>query len=156
MHQLSGSLLPDRGSTVSYLTAQDLIDLHSAVSLEFSGTQAHPGEVTSEFGLNNSIERPKTTIFGKDAYPRFYEKAAAFFFAFLQNLPFTSNNQRAAVAALVTFCDLNDRQIDTKILDEKTLEHLVKRATTYREKQVPAETVFSEIRQIFSAAIKPE
>lgn len=125
------------------------------MSLEFSGNQAHPGKVASEFGLNNAIERPKTTIFGRDAYPRFYEKAAAFFFAMLQNLPFESNNQRAAVASLIAFCELNGRQIDGKVLDEKTLEHLVRHATDYRQKGVPAENVFAEVRQIFSAAIKP-
>ena len=156
MHLHSASSLLNRGAEVTYLTHQDLIDLHTGVSLEFSGTQAHPGQIASEFGLNSAIERPKATIFGKDAYPKFYEKAAAFFFALLQNLPFESNNQRAAVAALISFCDMNEREIDMKVLDEKTMEHLVKRATTYREKDVPAETVFSEIRQIFSAAIKPE
>lgn len=156
MHLLSASSPLNRGAETEYLTHQDLIELHTGVSLEFSGSQAHPGKVASEFGLNSAIERPKATIFGKDAYPKFYEKAAAFFFALLQNLPFESNNQRAAVASLVAFCEINDRQIDMKILDDKTMEHLVKRATTYREKAVPAETVFSEVRQIFSAAIKPE
>lgn len=155
MHLLSGSL-PGSRAELRYLNHQDVVELHTGVSLEFSGTQAQPGMISSEFGLNNSIERPKTTIFGKDAYPKFYEKAAAFFFAMLQNLPFESNNQRTAVASLVAFCELNQREIDVRILDEKTLEHLVKRASTYREKGVPAETVFSEVRQIFSAAIKPE
>ena len=110
--------------------------------------------MSDEFGLTNAIERPNATIMGREAYPKFYEKAAAFFYALLQRKPFESNNQRAAVASLVAFCEINKRTIDTKVLDEKTLEHLVRRASTYEEKGVKEETVFSEIRQIFSAAIK--
>lgn len=147
--------LRGEGQPVSYLTDQDLIELHRAVSMEFSGAQGHPGEVASDYALHNAVERPKATIFGRDAYPSFYEKAAAFFFALLQNLPFESANQRAAAVSLVAFCELNGREINTRILDDKTLEHLVRRAATYREKGVAPEEVFSEIRQIFSAAITP-
>jgi death on curing protein len=149
-----GNLRGD-GQAVSYLTDEDLVELHRAVSMEFSGAQGHPGVVASDYGLHSAVERPKATIFGRDAYPTFYEKAAAFFFALLQNLPFESANQRAAVVALMAFCELNGREINTRILDDRTLEHLVRRAATYREKGVPPEEVFSEIRQIFSAAITP-
>jgi death on curing protein len=147
--------LRGEGPPIDYLSDQDVIELHRAVSMEFSGAQGQPGVVASDYALHSAVERPKATIFGRDAYPAFYEKAAAFFFALLQNLPFESANQRSAVVSLVAFCELNDREINSRILDEKTLEHLVRRAATYREKGVPAEEVFSEIRQIFSAAISP-
>ncbi len=152
--QLSGGSRTDQ-RRVRYLTIDELIELHQAVAAEFGGTQAQPGEVDSDFALRNAVERPQATIFGRDAYPRFFEKAAAFFFALVQNLPFHSANRRLAVAALVAFCELNDRTIDFRALDEKTIEQLTKRASTYREKGVPAEDVFSEIREVMYSAISP-
>src|SRR5437660_830973 len=35
---------------VRYLTVQDVIEIHRAVSVEFGGTQSHPGVVESQFG----------------------------------------------------------------------------------------------------------
>ena len=69
---------------------QDLVDLHRAVSSEFGGNQASPGVVESQFGLVNTIQRPQVTTLGREAYPTFPEKVAAFLFALLQNSPFGS------------------------------------------------------------------
>src|SRR5581483_5435584 len=64
---LSGASQTDGG--VRYLTVQDLVDLHRAVSAEFGGTQAHPGVVESQFGLINAVQRPQVTTLGREAYP---------------------------------------------------------------------------------------
>ena len=92
--------------------------------------------VDSQFGLVNSIERPRTTVFGRDAYPAFHEKAAAFFFALLQNMPFRTGNRRLALASLLAFCELNGRSVDSRVLDEKSFENLVKKAATGMDCQV--------------------
>lgn len=107
----------------------------------------------SQFGLLNSIQRPQTTVFGKDAYPTFSEKAAAFFFALLQNGPFRSGNRRVALASLLAFCELNERSIDGRVLDEKTFENLVKRAAGHRDQGLPPENVFRDIRELMNRAI---
>jgi prophage maintenance system killer protein len=109
--------------------------------------------VDSPFGLTNAVERPKTTVFGRDAYPAFFEKAAAFFFALLQNLPFKTGNRRLALASLLAFCELNEKSLNTRILDEKSFETLVKRAATHREQGIPPEEIFREIRTMMSRAI---
>jgi prophage maintenance system killer protein len=109
--------------------------------------------VDSQFGLINAVQRPQTTVFGKDAYPTFPEKAAAFLFALLQNMPFHSGNRRVALAALVAFCELNQRLIESRVLDEKTLETMVKRAANYRNQGLAPENVFREIREILARAI---
>src|SRR5438270_4964563 len=54
---------------VRYLTVQDLVDLHRAVSAEFGGTQAHPGVLESQFRLINAVQRPQVTTLGREAYP---------------------------------------------------------------------------------------
>lgn len=132
---------------------QDLVELHRAISGEFGGRAAQPGVVESPFGLTNAVERPKTTVFGRDAYPEFYEKAAAFFFALLQNLPFRTGNRRLALASLLAFCELNERSIDGRVLDEKSFENLVKKAATHRDHGIPPEDVFREIRSVMHRAI---
>src|SRR5262249_25929653 len=78
---LSGASQTNGG--VRYLTVQDLVDLHRAVSVEFGGTQAHPGVVESQFGLINAVQRPQVTTLGREAYPSFPDKVAAFLFALL-------------------------------------------------------------------------
>jgi len=127
--------------------------LHRAVSTEFGGRQAFPGLVDSQFGLVNAIQRPQTTIFGKDAYPSFAEKAAAFLFAMLQNVPFRGGNRRVALAALIAFCDVNDRPLDARIADEKALESVIKKAATYRQHGGQPENIFGEIRDLLRRAI---
>jgi prophage maintenance system killer protein len=134
---------------------QDLVELHKAVSVEFGGTQAHPGVVESQFGLLNAVQRPQVMTLGREAYPAFSDKVAAFVFALLQARPFRGGNRRVALAAIFAFCDLNNRIVDSRVLDEKAAETLVKRASGYRELGIPAENAFREIRETLSRAILP-
>src|SRR2546428_4131439 len=148
---LSGASQTNGG--VRYLTVQDLVDLHRAVSLEFGGTQAHPGVVESQFGLINAVQRPQVTTLGREAYPSFPDKVAAFLFALLTHRPFPDGHRRVALASLFAFCELNNRTIDSRVLDEKTAETLFKRAAAHRELGIAPENVFREIREILTRAI---
>jgi prophage maintenance system killer protein len=132
---------------------QDLVDLHKAVSAEFGGTQAQPGVVESQFGLLQVVQRPQVTILGREAYPSFPEKVSAFLFALLQYRPFRGGNKRVALASLFAFCELNNRTVDARVLDEKTAETLLRRAASYRELGIPPESVFREMRETMSRAI---
>ena len=140
---------------VRYLTVQDIIELHRAVSAEFGGTQAHPGVVDSQFGLVNAVQRPQVTTLGREAYPSFPEKVAAFLFALLTYSPFRGGNRRVALAALFAFCELNNRTVDVRVFDEKTAETLLRRAAAHREMGIPPENVYREIRETLSRAIVP-
>ena len=123
------------------------------MSLEFGGTQAHPGVVESQFGLVNAVQRPQVTTLGREAYPSFPDKVAAFLFALLTNSPFRGGNRRVALASLFAFCELNNKTIDGRVFDEKTAETLFKRAAGHRELGIAPENVFREIREILSRAI---
>ena len=136
-----------------YLTVQDVIELHRAVSAEFGGTQAHPGVVESQFGLISAVQRPQVTTLGREAYPGFADKVAAFVFALLQARPVRGGNRRVALASLVAFCELNNRSVDTRIFDEKTAENVFKRAATCRDLGIPPENVFAELRELMTRAI---
>ena len=143
---------PTNGGT-RYLTVQDLVDLHKAVSAEFGGNQAQPGVVESQFGLLNAVQRPQVTTLGREAYPSFPDKVAAFVFALLSFRPFHGGNRRLAMASMFAFCEINNRMIDGRVLDEKTLETLFKRAAGHREMGIPPENVFREFREMMTRAI---
>ena len=132
---------------------QDVVDLHKAVASEFGGTQAHPGVVESQFGLLNAVQRPQITTLGREAYPQFADKVAAFVFALLQAHPFRGGNRRVALASIFAFSELNNRTVDSRVLDEKTAENLIKRASGHREMGVPPENVFAELRDVMRRAI---
>jgi prophage maintenance system killer protein len=132
---------------------QDVVELHKAVSTEFGGNQAHPGVVESQFGLVNAVQRPQITTLGREAYPSFADKAAAFIFALLQARPFRGGNRRVALASLIAFCELNNKAVDARVFDEKTAETLLKRATAYREMGIPPENVFRELKETLTRSI---
>ncbi|HEX9162827.1 MAG TPA: Fic family protein [Thermoanaerobaculia bacterium] len=132
---------------------QDLVELHRAVSTEFGGTLAQPGVVESQFGLLNAVQRPQVTTLGREAYPSFPDKVAAFVFALLQSHPFHGGNRRLALASMFAFCELNNKTIDGRVLDEKSAENLFKRAAGFREMGIPPENVFAEFREMMTRAI---
>ncbi len=121
--------------------------------MEFGGSQAHPGVVESQFGLVNAVQRPQITTLGREAYPSFADKVAAFIFALLQARPFRGGNRRVALASLLAFCELNNKTVDARIFDEKTAETLLKRATAYREMGIPPENVYRELKDALNKSI---
>lgn len=78
---------------------------------------------------------------------------AALVFALVQARAFRGGNRRVALASLVAFCELNNRNVDTRIFDEKTAETLLKRAATCRDIGIPPENVFRELREVLSRSI---
>ena len=97
--------------------------------------------------------RPQVTTLGREAYPSFPDKVAAFVFALLSYRPFHGGNKRLALASIFAFCELNNKTIDSRVLDEKTAENLVKRAAGHRELGIPPENVFREFREAMTRAI---
>jgi prophage maintenance system killer protein len=138
---------------VRYLSVQDVVELHRAVSAEFGGNQAHPGVIESQFGLVNAVQRPQVMMLGREAYPSFSEKVAVFVWALLQARPFRGGNRRVALASLLAFCELNNRTLDGRVFDEKTAETLLKRAAAHREMGIPPENVFRELKETLAKSI---
>lgn len=101
----------------------------------------------------SAVQRPQVTTLGREAYPSFSDKVAAFVFALLQARPFRGGNRRVALASLIAFCELNNRTVDSRVFDEKTAETLLKRAASCRELGIPPENVFRELRETLSRSI---
>lgn len=88
---------------VEYLSAEDLLEIAEGILDEV---------VVRDAGLLASAAgRPKTTIFGEDAYPALAEKAAALMHSLARNHALVDGNKRLAWAATRVFCLLNGRDI---------------------------------------------
>lgn len=71
--------------------------------------------------LASAMARPRTSVFGADAYPSLPEKAAALLHSLARNHPLIDGNKRLAWAATRVFCLLNQRDLDYTVDDAETL-----------------------------------
>jgi death-on-curing protein len=60
--------------------------------------------------LNSALVRPKTTVFGADAYPEFPLKVAALMHSVIKNHPLIDGNKRTSWILMSVFLQLNDFQ----------------------------------------------
>lgn len=92
-----------------YLTLEDLLEIASGVL---------PEVLIRDSGLlASAAERPRTTVFGEDAYPTFPVKAAALIHSLARNHPLVDGNKRLAWSATRIFCLLNDRDLTYESVD---------------------------------------
>lgn len=60
--------------------------------------------------LDSALARPRTVLFGTDAYPGLAEKAGALLHSLVINHPLVDGNKRLAWLATLVFLDLNEHQ----------------------------------------------
>jgi death-on-curing protein len=88
---------------IDYLELADLLEL---------GRQIIPDFRIREIGLlESAASRPKSSVFGEDAYPSFAEKVAALLHSIARNHALIDGNKRLAWSAARLFCLMNDRDI---------------------------------------------
>ncbi|ADG07798.1 type II toxin-antitoxin system death-on-curing family toxin [Kyrpidia tusciae] len=88
-----------------YLTPEEIIAINLQVIREFSPNE-QAGVRAPEL-LDSALNRPRQSVFGQDAYPTIYDKAAALFESLVQNHPFHNANKRTAFLALLQFLSYN-------------------------------------------------
>jgi len=83
------------------------LDLEDALSqIEFLGFHVR------DIGLvEGCLARPKTSLFGDEAYPSLSDKAAALMHSVATSHPLIDGNKRSAWALMVTFLAVNDCQV---------------------------------------------
>lgn len=91
-------------TTWVYLDLEDLLVVAAA---------AVGGEVAvRDYGLlASAAARPATSVFGADAYPDAYTKAAALLHSLATNHPLVDGNKRLAWLATAVFLDLNHHPV---------------------------------------------
>ncbi|GAA2887163.1 type II toxin-antitoxin system death-on-curing family toxin [Streptosporangium fragile] len=63
--------------------------------------------------LDSAVHRPQAAMFGQEAYPDLFTKAAALIHSLATNHPFVDGNKRVAWVATVVFLAWNGRTVDT-------------------------------------------
>lgn len=71
--------------------------------------------------LASAAGRPRTTVFGEDAYPTLADKAAALMHSIARNHALVDGNKRLAWAATRIFCLLNGRDLVFAVDDAEAL-----------------------------------
>jgi death-on-curing protein len=95
--------------------------------------------------LSSAIARPRTTVFGEDAYPDLATKAAALFESLVRNHPLLDGNKRLAVVLTWTFLLNNGFR----------LEHTEDDAYDFTIAAASGELTLQEIREWLSSHLRP-
>ncbi len=88
---------------MTFLTIEEVLYIHFQVIDRFGGLHG----VRDIGGLESAVSRPRTTVFGNDAYPTLIEKASAVLHSLILNHPFYDGNKRTAFAAAGLFLRTN-------------------------------------------------
>jgi death on curing protein len=89
-------------SSIEFLGLEDLLILT---------TKLGAGPVRDLGLLDSAVARPRTSLFGEDAYPTLEAKAAALMHSVCQNHPLVDGNKRLAFLAASTFLEANGRRM---------------------------------------------
>lgn len=85
--------------------------------------------------LQASIYRPATNVFGVEAYPTVWEKAAALLHSLSRNHPFIDGNKRTALLTCLLLLEMNG--IIPGVPDTDELEALVVDVATGKLEDIP-------------------
>jgi death-on-curing protein len=100
---------------IDYLELADILKLGREIIADFR---------VKEIGLlESAVARPKTSVFGEDAYLTFAEKTAALLHSIARNHALIDGNKRLAWSAARLFCLMNDLDINMK--QDKAYEMVV-------------------------------
>ncbi|MGW5202734.1 type II toxin-antitoxin system death-on-curing family toxin [Streptomyces spiralis] len=100
-----------------YLDANDVIEI---ATITLGGKPA-----VRDWGLlQSAVARPKASVFGEDAHPTLFEKAAALLHSLSSNHALVDGNKRTAWASAIVFLDINGHPLQ-EFLDEDAAEELV-------------------------------
>ena len=100
---------------IDYLELADILKLGREIIADFR---------VREIGLlESAAARPKTSVFGEDAYLTFAEKTAAILHSIARNHALIDGNKRLAWSAARLFCLMNDLDINMK--QDKAYEMVV-------------------------------
>ncbi len=88
---------------IEYLDLEDLLELTKLLGA---------GPVRDLGLLDSAAARPRSSVFGEDAYPKLALKAAALLHSICRNHALVDGNKRLAWLATVTFLDINGQQVE--------------------------------------------
>ena len=125
-------------SEVEYLDAEDLIELAR-------GLLGDPPPIRDVGLLGSAAARPQTTVFGEDAYPDIWTKAAALLQSLVKNHPLVDGNKRLGWLATGVFLEINGVDV-TGTSNDDVYELVVGVAAEHQM----VEEIAAELRRVLS------
>ena len=89
---------------IEYLEVEDLV----ALAIDLFGS---PPPIRDAGLLAAAAARPRASVFGEDAYPDVWTKAAALLHSIVKNHPLVDGNKRLGWVATAVFLDLNGIEV---------------------------------------------
>ena len=102
---------------IVYLTPNQVIAINT-IQIRLYSPNEQVGVKDADL-LDSAIKRPKQSVFGEDAYPSVYQKAAALFESIAKNHAFHNANKRTALASLIVFLKINHYKWTMRIDEEQ-------------------------------------
>lgn len=100
---------------IDYLELSDILKL---------GHEIIPDFRIRDLGLlESAVARPRTSVFGEDAYPTFADKVAALMHSIARNHALIDGNKRLAWSSARLFCLMND--CDIKMSSDRAYQMVV-------------------------------
>ncbi|RYY13606.1 MAG: type II toxin-antitoxin system death-on-curing family toxin [Alphaproteobacteria bacterium] len=106
--------MSERRRPIDHLTTEDLLEIAAGVVKDV--------QVRDVGLLASAAARPRTTVFGHEAYPTLADQAAALMHSLARNHPLLDGNKRLAWSATRIFCLLNDSDL---VMDVDEAEQMV-------------------------------
>lgn len=119
-----------------YLDLEDIVGL--AVRL-----LGNPPPVRDVGLLGSAVARPRTTVFGDDAYPDLWTKAAALLDSIVNSHPLVDGNKRLGWLATAVFLEINGTAMTTATNDD-VYDLVIHVATDH----VEVETIAARLRRL--------
>ena len=99
---------------IDHLSTEDLLEIAAGVVEDV--------QVRDLGLLASAAARPRTTVFGREAYPTLADQAAALMHSLARNHPLVDGNKRLAWSAARVFCLLNGTDL---VMDVDDAEQMV-------------------------------
>ena len=122
-----------------YLTFDDLVELTVVLMGE-------PAPIRDTGLLASAAARPGTSLFGEDAYPDLWTKAAALLQSVVNNHPLIDGNKRLGWLATAVFLDLNGED-PTAASNDAVYDLIISVAAGSRE----VDEIAADLRRIIAA-----
>ena len=99
---------------IVYLSLEQVLLIHKKAMDHYGGAQGIRDKNLLEF----AVMRPQMSVFGEDAYPTLFLKAAVLLHAIVQNHPFLDGNKRTGFGAMHIMLLRNGRDLSSSSAQE--------------------------------------
>jgi len=94
---------------ILFLTKEEVISAHYFMMRKMN--DADQAGVKDHGLLESAVHRPQQSVFGEDAYPDLFDKAAALLESLVKNHCFHNGNKRTAYLVTKSFLMVNGKQV---------------------------------------------